>query len=428
MAVFDKEYKEYQERKKERKPLTREEYEERKKATRNAVEQNVVKPLNQSSASLVDAIGGKIQGVKTSLGEKLTKASSPSVDDAISLLQETSETTETTPTATTVAKTPSVETNKTISASDLVKPLTTSPIEFAISTAKSTANDFAKEKQRAQQQLNDIMNKILNREEFSFDLNGDALFQQYKDMAIQQGQLASEDVMGQAAAMTGGYGNSYAQSVGHQAYNQQLDKLNEIVPDLYQLAYEKYNQEGQDLYDKASILMAMEQQEYDRGRDAIDDQWRQKTWDYQLEQDQKAYDAAVARAVNEQNQANREDRNNTISGIEADLAEMSNAPEMEDYINSLEKSGVIDSDEADELYAKYSRKTWSGKSISAASDGTSGYVGDINDNEKVNVGGTVMTLGELYDKLIEDDEMSKTAAKSFIVNLQKKLWPSVYNK
>ena len=67
-------------------------------------------------------------------------------------------------------------------------------------------------------QLNDTINKILNREKFSYDLNGDALYQQYKDQYTTQGQMAMMDTMGQAAALTGGYGNSYAQSVGQQAY------------------------------------------------------------------------------------------------------------------------------------------------------------------------------------------------------------------
>ena len=102
--------------------------------------------------------------------------------------------------------------------------------------------------------LDDIINKILNREEFSYDMNGDALYQQYKDKYIQQGKMAMQDTMGQAAAMTGGYGNSYAASVGNQAYQASLQNLNDIVPELYQLAYDKYNQEGQDLYNQYGIL------------------------------------------------------------------------------------------------------------------------------------------------------------------------------
>jgi hypothetical protein len=89
--------------------------------------------------------------------------------------------------------------------------------------------------------------KWANRPDFSYDVNGDALYQQYKDQYINQGRMAMMDTMGQAAAMTGGYGNSYAASVGNQAYQGYLQKLNEVVPDLYNMAYNMYQQEGEDL-------------------------------------------------------------------------------------------------------------------------------------------------------------------------------------
>lgn len=105
-----------------------------------------------------------------------------------------------------------------------------------------------------QETFEDIMDKILNREEFSYDLNGDALYQQYKDKYIQQGKMAMQDTMGQASAMTGGYGNSYAATVGNQAYQASLENLNDIVPELYQMAYDRYNQEGQDMYNQYAML------------------------------------------------------------------------------------------------------------------------------------------------------------------------------
>ena len=117
----------------------------------------------------------------------------------------------------------------------------------------------------------DYASKIENRKPFSYDINADALYQQYKDNYIQQGQMARMDTMGQAAAMTGGYGNSYAQSVGQQAYNQQLNQLNNMVPELYGMAYDRYKQEGQDLRDAYNMYMGLEEQnkenwykEYDR--------------------------------------------------------------------------------------------------------------------------------------------------------------------
>ena len=110
--------------------------------------------------------------------------------------------------------------------------------------------------------FNDTMNKILNREKFSYDVNGDALYQQYKDKYITQGKMAMADTMGQAAAMTGGYGNSYAASVGNQAYQASLQQLNDVIPELYQMAYDRYNQEGQDLYNQYGMLSNERSTEY----------------------------------------------------------------------------------------------------------------------------------------------------------------------
>ena len=127
-----------------------------------------------------------------------------------------------------------------------------------------------------QTQLDEAMNKILNREKFSYDLNGDALYQQYKDWYMLQGQQAMMDTMGQAAMMTGGYGNSYAQSVGQQAYQGQLQNLNNIVPELYQMALDKYQMEGQDLYNQYGLIADKDNQDYGRYRDQVSD-WNAET-------------------------------------------------------------------------------------------------------------------------------------------------------
>ena len=71
--------------------------------------------------------------------------------------------------------------------------------------------------------------------------------------------------------MTGGYGNSYAQSVGQQAYQGYLQQLNEVVPQLYQMAYDQYNQEGQNMLNQYSLLAAQDEQDYGRYRDEVGD-------------------------------------------------------------------------------------------------------------------------------------------------------------
>lgn len=95
-----------------------------------------------------------------------------------------------------------------------------------------------------QQQLDAAMEKILNREKFSYNLNGDALYRQYKDQAIQNGRLAMQDTLGQAAAMTGGFGSSYGQTAAQQAYRQQMANLGDKASALYDKARSEYDRQG----------------------------------------------------------------------------------------------------------------------------------------------------------------------------------------
>ncbi len=120
-----------------------------------------------------------------------------------------------------------------------------------------------------QGQLTDKISQILNRDKFSYDLNADAIYQQYADQYVQQGKMAMMDTMGQAQAMTGGFGNSYAQSVGQQAYQAHLQQLNDIVPELYGMALDRYNQEGQELYNQAALMAQQEDQDYGRYMDSM---------------------------------------------------------------------------------------------------------------------------------------------------------------
>lgn len=118
--------------------------------------------------------------------------------------------------------------------------------------------------QRANDQATAIYDKIMNRGEFTFDLNKDKLYQQYRDLYAQMGRGAMEDTMGQAAALTGGYGSTYSQNAGQQAYNSYLQKLNEVVPELYNAAYNRYNQEGQNLMNLYTMARSNADSAYER--------------------------------------------------------------------------------------------------------------------------------------------------------------------
>lgn len=157
-------------------------------------------------------------------------------------------------------------------------------------TQYQPTNDYAQYLPKSDgQTMDELFDQLLNREKFSYDLNGDALYQQYKDQYLKQGSLAMQDTMGQAAALTGGYGNSYAQTAGQQAYNQYLGQLNSVIPDLYSLALNRYNQEGNELWNLYDAYADRENQDYSRYVD-------ERNFNYQQEQDAKnaSYNLAMA--------------------------------------------------------------------------------------------------------------------------------------
>jgi len=125
-------------------------------------------------------------------------------------------------------------------------------------------------------QIQSLLDQILNRPDFKYDFSADPLYQQYAQQYQQQGQLAMMDTMGQAAALTGGYGSSYAQSVGQQAYQQFLSQLNNVLPQLQQAAYQRYADEGNRLASNLGILQGMDESAYGRYRDTVSD------WNAQL--------------------------------------------------------------------------------------------------------------------------------------------------
>ena len=114
------------------------------------------------------------------------------------------------------------------------------------------------------QEIEAILNDILNREEFSYNLNADPLYQQYREQYIENGKKAMMDTVGQATALTGGYANSYAVNAGNQAYDEYLNSLNDIALDLRDRAYIQYTDEGDKMLEDITLLRSLDGDDYDR--------------------------------------------------------------------------------------------------------------------------------------------------------------------
>lgn len=142
-------------------------------------------------------------------------------------------------------------------------------------------------------ELDRLYSAISSRKTFSYDTESDPVYRSYARQYDMNGRRAMKNSMGQAAALTGGYGSSYSAAVGQQQYDEYMRALSDTLPELYKIAYQRYEDEGSALknqYDMAyqrreadfqrseadyrrqkdeqEALQRMEQQEYSRRQDS----------------------------------------------------------------------------------------------------------------------------------------------------------------
>lgn len=108
------------------------------------------------------------------------------------------------------------------------------------------------------QQQKDLLDRILNREDFSWSKETDPQWSSYKKSYLREGDRATANALAQASAASGGRPSSYAVNAATQAGDYYATKLNDVIPTLYQQAYERYLDE----YNmKLKDLNAVNQQE-----------------------------------------------------------------------------------------------------------------------------------------------------------------------
>ena len=153
---------------------------------------------------------------------------------------------------------------------------------------------ITKKKSRKELQLlsQEALDAYMNRPDFRYDANGDALYRHYKDRYTELGKTAMQDTMGQATALTGGYGSSYVQNVGQQAYQSYLSKADDVIPTLYQLAYDRYRDKGDRLYKAYQSWSQLEQQaaqqeQWEREYELEERKRQDANREFQLEQERK---------------------------------------------------------------------------------------------------------------------------------------------
>lgn len=113
-------------------------------------------------------------------------------------------------------------------------------------------------------QINALLDQMLNREEFSYDAEKDPLFGQYRKQYTREGKRATADALAEAAAATGGIPSSYAQTAAGQAGNYYASQLTDKIPELYQLAFQKYMNEANLKYSDLAAFQSAEASDFEK--------------------------------------------------------------------------------------------------------------------------------------------------------------------
>lgn len=195
--------------------------------------------------------------------------------------------------------------------------------EYYEKTRKLERNKPDEFESKYEGQISDILDNILNRPKFSYtaeDMTNDDLYKMYRDQYMRQGNLAMRDTMGNAASLTGGYGNTYASAAGQQAYDNYVSMLNDKALDFYDRAYQRYNDEGQNLYNQMNVVTGLDNTDYQRHRDTVSDYYndlnyyngrynQEYGYDYGQYQDQVAADQWAQEFAFQKQQAAQEQAN-----------------------------------------------------------------------------------------------------------------------
>lgn len=133
---------------------------------------------------------------------------------------------------------------------------------FSYDEAPTYENTFA-------QQQKDLLDRILNREDFSWSKETDPQWSSYKKSYLREGDRATANALAKASAASGGRPSSYAVNAATQAGDYYATKLNDVIPTLYQQAYERYLDEYNMKLKDLNAINQQEQMDYAKYLDRL---------------------------------------------------------------------------------------------------------------------------------------------------------------
>lgn len=124
------------------------------------------------------------------------------------------------------------------------------------------------ENQYAEQQQA-LLDAIINRPDFSWSKEDDPQWSSYKKSYLREGDRATANALSQAAAASGGRPSTAALTAATQAGDYYATQLNDIIPTLYQQAYDRYLNEYNMSLQDLNAVNTQEQLDYTKYLDQL---------------------------------------------------------------------------------------------------------------------------------------------------------------
>lgn len=114
-----------------------------------------------------------------------------------------------------------------------------------------------------------LLDAILNREDFSWSKETDPQWSSYKKSYLREGDRATANALAQASAASGGRASTAAITAATQAGDYYATQLNDIIPTLYQQAYDRYLNEYSMMLQDLGAVNTQEQLDYAKYLDQL---------------------------------------------------------------------------------------------------------------------------------------------------------------
>ncbi|MBE7033679.1 MAG: hypothetical protein E7406_05575 [Ruminococcaceae bacterium] len=139
-------------------------------------------------------------------------------------------------------------------------------------------------------EISKLYRKLSGIKKFSYNPYEDDLYEFYRQQYIREGNRAMEDILGEIAASTGGVASSYAVSAASQAQEEYNKKLTDIIPKLYNDAYERYLDDISRQERELDILSDLSDKDYERYLDSLNQYNKDRTFEYERLMDERETD------------------------------------------------------------------------------------------------------------------------------------------